>query len=307
MTRSFAHALASHPLFFEPVPPSARISPDRAEHQTNAVVEVVRSLPRIDAVNVPELIDENHEGKPYYRTGDVRHYAREIARRTGRTVVVNKVVAHLADANALARWCEESVSMGLAQVVFIGGSSRFIPYPGPPVIESNRLGGPVVARAGGHVGNVAIPQRMGEAHRMVAKTRAGASFVTTQILCDSEGIIKVLREYAKLCHGEGIAPVPVLLSFGPVIDEGDVEFVRWLGADLPETAERQILGDGSADGTVAAERSISRSLEVLAEVAEALRRVDPVIRYGANVEQISIRHLAHAASMAGVIADQLPR
>lgn len=305
MTRSFSLALRSSPLFFEPVPPSARIAPERVEHQTAAVVDVIRAVPRIDGVNVPELVDENHEGRPYYRSGDVRTYARHLAERSGRAIVVNKVVAHLPDAAALGRWCEESVGMGLKQFVLIGGSSRYIPYAGPPVVEANRLCRPIVDRVGGHVGNVAIPQRTGEAHRMLSKTQAGASFFTTQILFDSEGIITVLREYGRLCHTAGIPAAPVLLSLAPVVDEGDVEFVRWLGADLPESAEHQILGDGTGDGTEAAERSIARSLEVLAEVVAAFRHQEHPPVLGANVEQISIRHLTHAASMVAVIADQL--
>ncbi len=307
MTRSFSHALRSAPLFFEPVPPSARIAPDRAEHQTAAVVDVIRSVPRIDAVNVPELVDENHEGRPYYRSGDVRTYARHLAERSGCSVVVNKVVAHLPDPATLVRWCEESVELGLKHFVFIGGSSRYIPYAGPPVVEANRLCRPIVDRAGGHLGNVAIPQRTGEAHRMLSKTKAGASFFTTQILFDSEGVISVLKEYGRLCHAAGVRPAPVLLSFAPIVDEGDVEFVRWLGADLPESAERQILGDGSGDGTVASERSIARALEVMAEVADTFRGSEHSLVLGANVEQISIRHLTHAASMVGILADQLAR
>lgn len=307
MSRTFAHALRASPLLFEPVPPSARISPDRAEHQIASVIEVVRSLPRVDAINIPELVDENHEGKPYYRSGDVRGYARRLAEETGREVVVNKVVAHLASSATLRAWCAETVAMGLRQLVFIGGSSRFIPYPGPAVAEADRLGQPILAAVGGHIGNVAIPQRTGEAHRMLAKTRAGASFFTTQILFDSEAILQVLREYARLCHAGGLRPSPVLLSFAPVVDEGDVEFVRWLGADLPESAERHILGDGSVEPGIAAERSVARALEVLAEVAEAAREREHPFSFGANVEQISIRHLAHAASMASVISDQLSR
>lgn len=307
MSRSFAHALHASPFFFEPVPPSARISPDRAEHQTVAVIEALRGLPRVDAINVPELVDENHEGKPYYRCGDTRGYARRLAEETGREAVVNKVVAHLPDGPSLARWCAESVRSGLRHFIFIGGSSRFIPYPGPPVLEANRLGRPIATHAGGHIGNVAIPQRTHEAHRMLGKTKAGAMFFTTQILFDSEGIVNVLKEYGRLCHHEGLAPAPVLLSLAPVIDEGDVEFVRWLGADLPETAERQILGDGPGEATVAAERSIAQALEVLMDATEVLARGDHPVPLGVNIEQISVRHLAHAVSMAGVVSDQLPR
>ena len=238
MSRTFARALRSYPLFFEPVPPSARIAPERAAHQIAAVAEVIRAIPREDAVNVPELVDENHAGQPYYRSGDARSYARQLVERSGREVVVNKVVAHLPDPSALVDWCQESVRQGLRQLVFTGGSSRYIPYPGPAVVEANRLARPIVDPVGGHLGNVAIPQRTGEAHRMLAKTKAGASFFTTQILFGSEEAVGVLKEYGRLCHSAGVPSVPVLLSFAPLIDERAVEFVRWLGADLPASADR---------------------------------------------------------------------
>ncbi|MCI4366519.1 MAG: hypothetical protein L3K08_02075, partial [Thermoplasmata archaeon] len=71
--------------------------------------------------------------------------------------------------------------MGIHGAVLVGGSSRYIPYPGPPVAEANRICRPVFARHAGVIGNIAIPSRMGEPHRMLAKTRAGAMFFTTQI------------------------------------------------------------------------------------------------------------------------------
>ncbi|MCI4328953.1 MAG: hypothetical protein L3J86_05150, partial [Thermoplasmata archaeon] len=155
------------------------------------------------------------------------------------------------------------------------------------------------AAFGGLVGNIAIPQRTGEAHRMLAKTRAGAAFFTTQIVFDGESVLRMLHEYDLLCRQAGIAPATVLLSVAPIADEGDAEFVRWLGADLPETAERAIL---NGDEASASSRSVEWALGVYRFVRTGVERDGLSVGLGANVEQISQRHLASAADMLGAFA-----
>lgn len=306
MGRTWHRALSGAPLFFEPVPPAARLSAERIERQTHAVADLVTAVERIDAINVPELVDENHEGRPRYRSGDVRAYARTLAAATGREVVVNKVVAHLDDEPALRRWAEECVELGLRHAVLVGGSSRYIPYPGPPVVEANRICAPVFSAARGGIGNIAIPQRTGEAHRMLAKTIAGASFFTTQILFDAVAPLATVEAYDHLCIEAHRAPAPVLLSVAPLIDESDVEFVRWLGADVPEAVEHRILAGGESDFEGAAQRSTERALDVWRAVEAGAIRGHLSVPIGVNVEQLSIRHLAHAGRMAESIAAVLP-
>ena len=299
---SFGDRLRSHPLVFEPVPPSARLGRERLASQVDAVVQTVLANPRIDAINVPELVDENHEGRPYYRSGDVRGYARRLAEATGRETVVNKVVAHLPDRDALVRWSMESVAAGIAHAILVGGSSRYIPYPGPPVIEADRICAPIFGAARGRIGNIAIPQRTGEAHRMVAKTQAGCAFFTTQIVFDAGPVRTTLTEYASLCAEARIRPVPVLLSLAPLADEADIEFIRWLGADIPERVEREVLAGGTP--AEAATRSIELAVELYREVGGGAG--GPAVPLGANVEQVSVRHLPHAARMAEEFARILP-
>lgn len=297
-------ALRSHPLFFEPVPPAARLSPDRAEKQLAAVVELVRSVPRIDAIDVPELVDENHEGKPYYRSGDPRDYARRMVDETGRPAVVNKVIAHLASPTAVEEWAKETVARGIHHAILVGGTSRYIPYPGPTVTEADRACRPVFDQVGGALGNITIPQRLGEAHRMLAKTRAGASFFTTQIVFDAEATGRMLREYDGLCHDSGIPPATLLISVAPLADDGDVEFVRWLGADIPESAEREIL-NGPESGAGA--RSVAHALRLWSTIDRERRDHHLTVPLGVNVEQISIRHLGPAGEMVRALAGVLPR
>jgi hypothetical protein len=299
MPRSFADALAHRPLLFEPVPPTVRASPVRSGLQIEELVRQLRGVARLDAVNVPELVDENHDGRPYYRTGDVRGYARTLADQSGRDAIVNKVVAHLTSDAELALWVRGSVAAGLRHLVLVGGSSRYIPYPGPPVLEADRIAQALVGPAGGLLGNIAIPQRTGEASRMLAKTRAGAGFFTTQILFDAEATVRLLREYQERCRAASLVPAAVLLSFAPIADETDAEFVRWLGADIPESAEQAIL-NGSEGG--AASRSVHRALEVWAGVRTARDAEAWTVPIGVNVEQISQRHLASAVEMLRAFA-----
>ncbi|MCI4339555.1 MAG: hypothetical protein L3J68_04405 [Thermoplasmata archaeon] len=301
MVRPLAEALRGTPLFFEPVPPSSRAKPTRAAAEVDAVVELVRSIPRIDALDVPELVDENHEGRPLYRTADPREYGRVLAERTGREAVVNKVVAHLENPEAIERWAAETVRMGIRHVVLVGGTSRYIPYPGPAVTEANRICRPILDAAGGFVGNITIPQRGGEPHRMLSKTRAGAAFFTTQIIFDADATFQMVREYDLLCRHASLAPVPVLLSFAPLVDEQDAEFIRWLGADVPEAAEHAIL-EGDDGGAL--RRSVDRALEVWASVDERSRAAGLEVPLGVNVEQISVRHLADARTFLTAFADR---
>ncbi len=302
MVRALRDALNDVPLFFEPVPPTARGLPARATAIVDAVAALVAAVPRIDALDIPELVDENHEGRPLYRSADPRTFARTIAERTGREVVVNKVVAHLASGSEVERWASETVALGLRHAVLVGGTSRYIPYPGPAVAEADRLCRPILDRAGGLLGNIAIPQREGEAHRMLAKTRAGASFFTTQIVFDPDAAFRMVQQYDLLCRQASLPPAPVLLSFAPLVDEQDAEFVRWLGADVPEAAERAIL-EGDEGG--AASRTVARALEVWAEVRSRARRAGVEVPLGANVEQISSRHLEHARAMVVAFAGRL--
>ncbi len=301
MVRPLAEALRATPLFFEPVPPSSRAKPARQATEVDAALALIEALPRIDALDVPELVDENHEGRPLYRTADPREYARRLGERSGREVVVNKVVAHLESPDALERWAHETVRLGLRHAVLVGGTSRYIPYPGPAVTEADRICRPIFERAGGLVGNITIPQRDGEPHRMLSKTRAGAAFFTTQIVFDADSTFQMVRQYDLLCRQASLVPVAVLLSFAPLVDEQDAEFVRWLGADIPEAVERSILegDDGGAIG-----RSVDRALSIWSTVERRAREAGVEVPLGVNVEQISARHLGDARAFLEAFSER---
>ena len=301
-SRSLSDALGAFPLFFEPVPPPARSPPARVEERVGSLLRLVEEVPQVDALDVPELADENHEGRPHYRSGDIRRFARTLKERTGREVVVNKVVAYLGSSGELERWTEEAVAQGLRHFVLVGGASRYIPYPGPTVTEANRLLRPFLARAEGRLGNIAIPQRTGEPHRMLSKTRVGATFFTTQIVFDAGQTIEMIRQYDLLCRQAAIPPATVLLSFVPLADEQDVEFIRWLGADLPDPVEEELLEGEEAETLRRSER---RALDVWHAVVRTARTEGIEVPLGVNVEQVSSRHLDAAGQLLKEFATRL--
>jgi 5,10-methylenetetrahydrofolate reductase len=300
--RPLARALADRPLFFEPTPPTGRASLARVAERVAEVARLVAEIPRVDAVDVPDLVDENHEGRPFYRSVDPRAFGRAVAERAGCEVVINKVVAHLDDLAALDAWVRATLEAGLRHLVLVGGSSRYIPYPGPPVAEADRVARPLVRAAGGLVGNIAIPSRTGEAHRMLAKTQSGASFFTTQLVFDAEAPARLLREYDQLCRRAALPAGAVLLSFAPIADEQDAEFVRWLGAELPEPVEQAIV-EGTPEEAV--RRGIDRSLAVWDEVVRSVADGDLAVPLGVNVEQISARHQGPARELLAAFAARL--
>jgi hypothetical protein len=75
-----------------------------------------------------------------------------------------------------------------------------------------------------------------------------------------------------------------------------------LGADVPEAAERAIL-DGDEGG--AAERSVAQAIDVWESVSQRIRSAGIDVPLGVNVEQISVRYLTHAQTMARAFAARL--
>jgi 5,10-methylenetetrahydrofolate reductase len=299
-SRALRESLRDHPLFFAPVLPPVRSPGHRIAERVDETARLLLKVPRVDAVYVPELVEENHEGRPRYRSYDPGEYVVHITSRTGHPGIVTKVVAHVESVRALREWAERSVRRGITNVVLVGGSSHRIPYPGPPVEEADRAVIPTFEAAGGVVGNIAIPHRTAEAERMLRKTKAGVSFLTTQLLFEAQGIIDAVREYGRRCREDGVAPATVVLSFAPLGDEDDIEFVRWLGAHLPDDVEQALLQDEQA----LSRRTVELALSVWTEIVAATSSAG--VPLGASVEQVSARHFQSARELLVAFGELLP-
>ncbi len=300
MPRSLRESLRDHPLFFAPVLPSLRSPAHRIAERVDETARLLLKAPRVDAVYIPELVEENHEGRPRYRSYDPGEYVVHVTSRTGHPGIVTKVVAHVESPSALRDWAERSVRRGVQNIVLVGGSSDRIPYPEPPVEEADRIVVPILAAQGGVVGNITIPHRAEEATRMLRKTRAGVVFFTSQLLFEAQGIIDAITGYGRLCAAAGITPATVVLSFAPLGDEDDIEFVRWLGAHLPDDVEQALLQDEQA----LSRRTVELALSVWTEVVGATAGAG--VPLGVSVEQVSTRHFVSARDLLIAFSGLLP-
>lgn len=293
---AFLDRLHEFPIVLEVVPPHKRASEASVRKLVRRLQETAKDLPHLDAINVPEILDENHAGMPFYRNTDPRRFAKILGDGLATDIVVNKVVVHLTGMAGLDGWLKESLyGYGLRSFVLVGGASSRIRYPGPTVPEANRrvreltTGTETVA-----LGNILIPERPGEVERLLGKTLTGCRFFTTQVLFEPEPVATVVRKYGEACAYEGIEPATVLLSFAPVADYEDVEFLVWLGATItPETEERLLAAVG--DPGVA---SLDVARTIFRKIQGALLGARQPVPLGVNIEEISTHNFALAARMA---------
>src|SRR2546427_11563957 len=123
MRRPFREALASTPVVLEIVPPGRRVSEKAVNSFVERVRDSVRSLKNLDAVNIPEGLEENHAGQPFYRDLDRRDFAALLG-DLGVDPIVNKVVAHVPPEAALRRWIQDSlVQHGLRNFGLVAGDT----------------------------------------------------------------------------------------------------------------------------------------------------------------------------------------
>ena len=271
--------------FFELVPPAAE-----KPAQIETTIEEVRKVrPLIDAVNLPEIHDEARETQRTHRFVprlEPRLLGARIVRNIGTEAVVNRVVVHGPDQGCWLRQTYDEYR--IQYVVLVGGESSQISYPGPTVLEAAEQ-----ARATERpicLGGVSIPSRLHEAERVRRKNAAGLVFFTTQVLFDSNDIVWLIQRLNGL-------EARVFLSFAPVSHPRDLEFLRWLGADLPKSLDRFLLGTekGSAAAETCFQRSLDLAQRILMDVFDNLPPDPPPI--GLNIEHISQRNFASAVKM----------
>ncbi len=284
----------AHPVtLFEMVPPPA----DKPGVLETAIADAAKAAESADAINLPEIHDEKRgavRAAQFVRRVEPRALGARLRRELKIDVVLNRCVIHEPDPLPWFRQIEEEDDIHC--VVLVGGESSQIQYPGPTVIEAAER----VAAAGTGVtlGGISIPSRLHEAERVRRKAAAGLSFFTTQVLFDSNDIVWLLQRLNGL-------ESRVFLSFAPVSHPRDLEFLRWLGADVPTDLDRFLLHGRPTENPAAEnpagttpsyfERSLDLCQRILMDVFDNLPPDPPPV--GLNIEHINRRNFAPALQM----------
>lgn len=255
----------------EAVPPERH----RGEAAVEAVIEkiaAVHAKTPLDGINIPEIHQEparSHKGErrqPFAPRIAPRDLARRIQEQLGLRCMINHVVVHHTDAQALLDWAHETYELcGIDEFVLVGGGEQAIAYPGPSVPQANTLLREHAQIPNLRLGNICIPSRVDEAQRMAAKGVSGVDFFTTQILYEAADFNQLLD-----CLHAQQAPInEVFLAFCPVRNQQNIRFLLWLGVAMPDALEAWL---GAVDDQVQA-RSLEQIRRTWAQIVAHVQSI----------------------------------
>ena len=283
------------------------ILPPREKDGTlNSYAETISSLlsqTHIDAINIPEVHDEIGRGdRPItnQKRGEPREFGMLLQDIVGIEAIINRVVVHESYDEQI-RWIDETnTTYEIENMIIVGGESSKVDYPGPSVNEMLQT----IARGynsnGGDIfcGGIAIPSRKDESKNLIRKSEHGSEFFTTQVLYNAENIIKMINNYQSRCNELDTFPRRILLSFAPVSSQKNIEFLKWLGVEIPVDTERYLKG---RPGSMT-ERSLDVAVEVLNEVLDFITVNNLKVPVGLNVEHIMSYNFQSSVEMLQELA-----
>jgi len=280
-------------LIFAVTPPRLTTGPE----QTRQIAEV--TLARLRPVGIDGLVlydiddesDRNPDERPFpfLPTMDPAEYlARDLAGLDVPAIVYRAVSKY--DEDGVRFWLRDQ-DPARVLTVFVGASSGE-KAAATSLFRAYQLRAEV--RPDLPLGGVAIPERHargGKEHlRLVAKQAAGCSFFVTQVVYDVNAAKDLVSDYRYECAAQGLEPVPIVFTFSVCGSVKTLEFLQWLGVDVPRWIENELR---HADDTLDA--SYDQAVTTAVELIAFCLRVG--VPFGLNVESVSIRKVEIEAAV----------
>lgn len=272
-------------LLFAVTPPRQTASPERAQEIADVTLERLRPL-HLDGLVLYDIDDESDRNShdrpfPFLPTMDPTDYLVRHLSAWDTPAVVYRVVGKYPEAGLRSWLGAQDPDRVLS--VFVGASSRDkeVTMSLPRAQELWSEANPDLL-----FGGVAIPERhtrRGDEHlRLLAKQAAGCSFFISQVVYDVNAAKDLVSDYRYECLAREVAPVPIVFTFSVVGSMQTLEFLSWLGVDVPRWIQNELR---HAEDPLAA--SFEQALAMALELIAYCRRVG--VPFGLNVESVSIR------------------
>ena len=292
-------------LLFAVTPPRRSTSPERAQEIADATLDRLRPL-ALDGLVLYDIDDESDRNAekrpfPFLSTMDPADYlTRHLTAWTAPTVVY-RAVGKYREAD-LRPWLGAQ-DLDRVLSVFVGASSR-----GKEVAMSLKQAHELRAQVRPELalGGVAIPERharRGDEHlRLLAKQGAGCSFFVTQVVHDVNAAKNFVSDYRFECAARGVDPVPIVFTFTVVGSLKTLEFLTWLGVDVPRWIQNELKHSDDVLAT-SYDHAVSSALDLVA----FCRRLG--VPFGINVESVSNRRaeIEQAVQLAARLGQELHR
>jgi len=267
------------------------ILPPREKDGTlNSYAERISSLlsqTHIDAINIPEVHEENARGlRPVknLERAEAREFGRLLQDNVGIEAIVNRVTVHN-DLDYQKDWIKETFyDYDIENLILVGGESSDIKYPGPSVNETSEYitRDLNAGRFDFFCGGITIPSRKIESVRLLKKGSNGIEFFTSQVLYDGKKIKKMLKYYDDVCKENNVLPRRILLSFAPVSSKKNIDFLKWLGVEIPSQTEKRLTNKK----TSMSDESLEIASEILKGILNNNEKLGITVPIGLNVEHI---------------------
>jgi len=292
-------------LLFALTPPRLSTDPEQAQEIADVTLQRLAPL-GLDGLILYDIDDESDRNPderpfPFLPTMDPAEYLDRHLQRWRTPVVVYRATAKYREPE-LRNWLRtQDPASRLA--VFVGASSQQ-----KPAATTLRTAQQLRAEVNPQLllGGVTIPERhtrKGDEHlRLLAKQEAGCSYFVTQIVYDVNAAKNLVSDYAYACRDRGIAPVPIVFTLSVCGSAKTLEFLRWLGVDVPRWIENDL-----RHATDTLDASVEHAEATALELLSYCRRLG--VPFGLNVESVSIRRLEIEASvrLAGRLGSALRR
>lgn len=244
----------------------------------------------VDAINIPEVREEERSGKrnaPTMVKLEPRVVSSYFKKFDDCDVIINRPVVYH-NWKKQREWLLETYQKyGIRNMVFVGGESSKVSYPGLSVTDTattifsnHKAEFPDI-----FLGGITIPTRKNEAERVFKKAQVGIDFFTTQVLYEAEKSKKFLLDYAKLCSKHKVKPKTIFLSFAPVVAPSDIDLLVWLGVEVSKKTADKLKTGWIGMGF----RSVGVCEKVLLDIFSFVKKQSIDVPIGLNVEHIS-RH-----------------
>ena len=266
-------------------PPRRSVTPERAKEIAEVTLGRLAGLD-LDGLILYDIDDESDRNPderpfPYLPTLDPARFHAEHLNGWDRPAVIYRCVGKYEEED-LRDWLRR-VDAERVLGVFVGASSG-----GKPVRTELRRAHALrrELRPDLPLGGVVIGERHtrgGDEHlRMLTKQERGCTFFITQVIYDLNETKNLISDYFYECRARGAAPRTVIFTLSLCGSLKTLEFVRWLGVDVPRWLENSIryASDPLAE-------SCRQAVSIAQDLADFCRRL--TMPYGFNVESVSIR------------------
>jgi hypothetical protein len=279
-------------VLFALTPPRLSTPADRVTEIAKATMERLRPL-GLDGLILYDIDDESSRNPverpfPFSPTLDPADFARNLEDWPTPVVIYRAVGKYNKD--TLGAWLASQDSTR-AMTVLVGAASAGAraPLTLADAQQLRRERNPDLL-----LGGVAIPERhsrRGDEHlRLVAKQRAGCGFFVTQVVYDVNAAKNLVSDYRYECDENGLGAAPIIFTFSVCGSMKTLEFLRWLGVDVPRWIENDLR---HSQDTLGASQELAYAAAV--ELIAFCERLG--VPYGINIESVSIRRVEIEASV----------